>query len=51
MVMPTVVQPVAPAAPQVQPIAPPVVPAENGLPIVNPIPSAPAVAAVPGVVA
>ena len=51
MVMPTVVQPVVEAAPQVQPIAPSAVPAENGLPIVNPIPSAPAVAAVPGVVA
>ena len=38
------------AVPAVQPIAPAVV-AENGLPLVNPIPSAPAVAAVPGVVA
>ena len=36
--------------PAVQPIAAPVV-ADNGLPLVNPIPSAPAVAAVPGVVA
>ena len=38
------------AVPAIQPIAPAVV-ADNGLPLVNPIPSAPAVAAVPGVVA
>ena len=46
-----VVQPVVvEAAPVVQPIAPVVSP-ENGLPLVNPVPSAPVVAAVPGVVA
>ena len=51
-VAPVVPLPVAApeAVPAIQPIAPAVV-ADNGLPLVNPIPSAPAVVAVPGVVA